>query len=149
MTQAGLDYEQCTPDELHEIIQPSGKHLWELLAQVEESKWNQKIAADIKLNATGSRSFFKVGLQHDLLHAFFATVMHGRRLCQSSTTVKRVMERCIQTAGVDCRVSVASRQRKQHSLPCMTTLHKTHMCSLIVMLMVSDNYKLCLFAGGF
>lgn len=59
MTQAGLDYDQCTPDELSEIIQPSGKPLWELLAQVEESKWNQQVARDIK-DVPGSRIFFKV-----------------------------------------------------------------------------------------
>ena len=59
MTQAGLDYDQCTSDELNETIQPSGKPLWALLAQVEESKWNQQVALEIKQDP-GSRSFFKV-----------------------------------------------------------------------------------------
>ncbi len=59
MTQAGLDYDQCTADELNEAIQPSGKPLWALLAQVEESKWNQQVALEIKQDP-GNRSFFKV-----------------------------------------------------------------------------------------
>ncbi len=59
MTQAGLDYDQCTSDELNETIQPSGKPLWALLAQVEESKWNQQVALEIKQDP-GNRSFFKV-----------------------------------------------------------------------------------------
>ena len=58
MTQAGLEYDQCTAEELNARVQPSGKALWELLAQVEESKWNQKMAAELKSNAA-SRSFFK------------------------------------------------------------------------------------------
>ena len=62
MAQAGLDYNQCTSEELNEIIQPSRKVLWELLAQVEESKWNQQVATEIRQNAA-TRSFFKVLLQ--------------------------------------------------------------------------------------
>lgn len=61
MTQAGLEYDQCTPEELNEIIQPCGKALWQQLAQVEESKWNQQAAQEIRNNVTSSsRSFFKV-----------------------------------------------------------------------------------------
>lgn len=59
MTQAGLEYDQCTAEELNTKIQPSGKALWELLAQVEESKWNQKGALELRADAA-SRSFFKV-----------------------------------------------------------------------------------------
>jgi hypothetical protein len=60
MTQAGLDYDQCTSDELNESIQPSGRPLWALLAQVEDSKWNQQVATEIKQDVPGSGSFFKV-----------------------------------------------------------------------------------------
>lgn len=62
MTQAGLEYDQCTAEELNTKIQPSGKALWELLAQVEESKWNQKGALELRADAA-SRSFFKVDFE--------------------------------------------------------------------------------------
>lgn len=65
MVQAGLEYDQCTPEELNAKVQPSGKPLWELLAQVEESKWNRDFAVDLRTNAA-TRTFFKVHIE--LLH---------------------------------------------------------------------------------
>ena len=59
MVQAGLEYDQCSPEELNAKVQPSGKPLWELLAQVEESKWNRDVALDLRTNAA-TRVFFKV-----------------------------------------------------------------------------------------
>ena len=59
MVQAGLEYDQCTPEELNAKVQPSCKPLWELLAQVEESKWNRDVAVDLRTNAA-TRIFFKV-----------------------------------------------------------------------------------------
>lgn len=59
MTQAGLDYDQCTPEELNAKIPPSNRPLWDLLAQVENSKWNPTVAAELKANAA-TRIFFKV-----------------------------------------------------------------------------------------
>ena len=63
MMQAGLEYDQCTAEELGQIVQHSGKPLWQLLAQVEESKWNNKLANEIRQNVGEQRSFFKVVLQ--------------------------------------------------------------------------------------
>ena len=66
MVQAGLQYDQCTSEELNAKVQPSGKPLWELLAQVEESKWNRDVALDLRTNAA-TRIFFKVHTK--LLHS--------------------------------------------------------------------------------
>ena len=60
MTQAGLQYDQCTAEELTQTVQPHGKPLWQLLAQVEDSKWNNKVANEIRQNIGDQRSFFKV-----------------------------------------------------------------------------------------
>lgn len=65
MVQTGLEYDQCTPEELNAKVQPSGKPLWEVLAQVEESKWNRDVALDLRTNAA-TRTFFKV--HAELLH---------------------------------------------------------------------------------
>lgn len=65
MVQAGLEYDQCTPEELNAKVQPSSKPLWELLAQVEESKWNRDFAVDLRTNPA-TRTFFKVHIE--LLH---------------------------------------------------------------------------------
>ncbi|KAA6417087.1 MAG: putative DNA primase large subunit-like [Trebouxia sp. A1-2] len=79
MTQAGLDYDQCTSDELNETIQPSGRPLWALLAQVEESKWNPQVATEIKQDP-GSRSFFKVDFEQvpDLVASRKVFLRHGQ-----------------------------------------------------------------------
>lgn len=60
MVEAGLEYDQCTPEELNAKELPSGKPLWELLAQVEESKWNRDFANDTRTKPA-QRIFFKVG----------------------------------------------------------------------------------------
>lgn len=65
MVQAGMEYDQCTPEELNARVQPSGKPLWELLAQVEESKWNRDFAVDLRTKPA-TRTFFKVPIE--LLH---------------------------------------------------------------------------------
>ncbi|DBA73367.1 TPA: hypothetical protein ACH3X1_011411 [Trebouxia sp. C0004] len=80
MTQAGLEYDQCTPDELNESIHPSGRPLWALLAQVEESKWNQQVATEIKQDVPGSRSFFKVDFEQvpDLVASRKVFLRHGQ-----------------------------------------------------------------------
>lgn len=73
MVEAGLEYDQCTPEELNAKVQPSGKPLWELLAQVEESKWNRELAIDTRTNPA-LRIFFKV--QQFVLHMHAASTRH-------------------------------------------------------------------------
>lgn len=68
MVEAGLEYDQCTPEELNAKVHPSGKPLWELLAQVEESKWNRELAIETR-TSPALRIFFKVRQLVLLMHA--------------------------------------------------------------------------------
>ena len=105
MTQAGLDYDQCTPAELS--AQFNGSALYELLAQVEESKWNQKGAADIRQNA-GARSFFKVR------HASHCGLQH------IDTCRARAVGAGLQRTPLNMRLERSSKSWNLSSSPCVT-----------------------------
>ena len=59
MDAAGLQYDKVSPEELEGQIQPHNKELWQLLAQVEVSKWNHELADELRRNP-GHRVFYKV-----------------------------------------------------------------------------------------
>ena len=59
MAAAGLKYDTCTPEELKEHILLYDKDLWQLLTQVEVSKWNHELVEELR-KAPYSGVFYKV-----------------------------------------------------------------------------------------
>ena len=59
MVAAGLKYDTCTPEEMKEHIQLYDKDLWQLLMQVEVSKWNHELVEELR-KAPYSGVFYKV-----------------------------------------------------------------------------------------
>ncbi|KAL3134829.1 hypothetical protein ABBQ32_007800 [Trebouxia sp. C0010 RCD-2024] len=92
MVEAGLEYDQCTPEELNAKVQPSGKPLWELLAQVEESKWNRELAIDTRTNPA-LRIFFKVDFEAvpDLVAGRKVFLRHGQAYVSKTDVVSLVV----------------------------------------------------------
>lgn len=60
MVAAGLKYDTCTQEELREHLQLYDKDLWQLLTQVEVSKWNHELVEELR-KAPYSGVFYKVG----------------------------------------------------------------------------------------